>query len=179
MVRTTIIIGIFAAAIGLAQEKTTPHHRVLHSSNILLASAKVSQAGSLPHTYSAKEVRVLGDLDYGQASAPVAYSATPTYRAFVFSAFGGETVEVSVHGATRKAMVALADSGLNQLAIGDTSLRLSLPNRGPYIECWYIVFRDFEKKPAQFTVQVNKLATPPAAPQMPVQTASAEIASTK
>lgn len=154
MVRT-VIMSCLAATLILAQEKTT-NHRVQHFSHSLVASA---QSSGLPLVYSARDVKVLGDLDYGQTSRPVVYSARPTYRAFVFSAFGGETVEVTVHGTARKAMVALADSSLNRLAIGDTSLRLSLPNRGPYIECWYIVFRDSEKKPACFTVSVKKIGS--------------------
>ena len=153
-----VIISCLAVTFISAQEKTT-HHGAQHFSRPLIAVTHVSPS-ELPRTYSARDVKILGDLDYGQSSGPVVYSASPTYRAFVFSAFGGETVEVSVQGTNRKAIVALADSGLNQLAIGDTSLRLSLPNRGPYIECWYIVFRDFEKKPAQFTVQVKKLRSP-------------------
>jgi hypothetical protein len=153
--KKVVIMSCLTATIIFAQEKTT-HHRVHHFSRPLIAATQISPS-ELPRTYAARDVKILGDLDYGQSSGPVAYSATPTYRAFVFSAFGGENVEVTVRGSDRKAMVALADSGLNRLAIGDTSLRLSLPNRGPYIECWYIVFRDFEKKPARFTVQVKKL----------------------
>jgi hypothetical protein len=160
-----------ASTLVLAQEKNT-RHRVQHFSHPLVAATQINRS-ELPQSYAAPDVKVLGDLDYGQTSAPVAYSATPLYRAFIFSAFGGETVEVSVRGTDRKAMVALTDSSLNRLAIGDTSLRLSLPNRGPYIECWYIVFRDFEKKPAHFTVQVRKLVPPAtAALPAPVQTAA-------
>ena len=167
----TIIMTFLTATLVLAQEKNT--RLGLHSSHNLVAAARIAEAG-FPATYAAADVKVLGDLDYGQSSGPVVYSARPAYRAFVFSAFGGEAVEVSVRGTDRKAMVALADSSLTRLAIGDTSLQLVLPNRGPYIECWYIVFRDFEKKPAQFTVQVKKLV-PPASAQVaptPIQTVS-------
>lgn len=140
--KTVILMSCLAANLLVAQEKATVRNSSNSTENI---------------SYAAKEVRVLGDLDYGRSSGPVTYSSKPRYSAFVFSAFGGETVEISVKGNQRKAMVALADAGLNRLAIGDTSLRISLPNRGPYIECWYIIFRDFEEKPASFTVQVNKL----------------------
>ena len=46
---------------------------------------------------------------------------------------------------------------MTQLASGAETVSLSLPNRGPYIECWYIIFRDYQNKPARFTVEVNKL----------------------
>lgn len=154
VIRSAILVFLIAA-LGLAQEKNTSKH-VQHFSRPVFAGGQIGR-NEVPHIYAAREVRVLGDLEYGQTSEPVMYSAKPPYSAFVFSAFGGETVEVTVRGADRKAMVALADASLQQLAIGDTRLRLSLPYRGPYIECWYIVFRDFEKKPARFTVQVKKL----------------------
>ncbi len=79
----------------------------------------------------------------------------------MFSAFGGEKVEVTVKGADRKAFVALADSSLNQLTSGATNLSLALPYRGPDIEVWYIVFRDLDNKPGRFTVQVKKVASAP------------------
>jgi len=167
-----VLLSCIAAAFLSAQEKNTHPRRRILSEHIVATTRVKSVVPS--NTYSASEIRVLGDLDYGRSSGSVRYAANPPYSAFVFSAFGGETVEISVKGGDRKAMVALADSSLNRLAIGDTSLRVSLPNRGPYIECWYIVFRDFEKKPANFTVQVNKLT--PGAPDMPAATATAVAA---
>jgi hypothetical protein len=132
-----------------AQEKTT----FAQASPPVALSTQIA----LPHAYSAKDVKILGDLDSGRASPPVLYSAHPPYRAFVFSAYGGEQVDIAVKGATRKAYVVLTDSTLVPLASGVGSLRFTLPYRGPYIEVWYIVFRDFEAKPARFTVQVKKL----------------------
>lgn len=150
-----LIMSCIAASFLTAQEKATrggsrdfTHH--------LLATTAVTQS-AYPFTYAARDVRILGDLDFGKNSGFVPYSMRPPYSAFVFSAFGGETVEITVKGATRKAMVALADASLNRLVMGDSSLRVTLPYRGPYIECWYIIFRDFDGKPARFSVQVNKI----------------------
>jgi len=141
-----------------AQEKNTA--RTPDPSEVVHGAATSSEC-AVPCSYNASDVEVLGDLKYGQASNSVAYSPTPPYRAFVFSAFGGEKVEVTVKGVDRKAFVALADSSLNQLVSGSTNLSLSLPYHGPDIEVWYIVFRDFENKPGRFTVQVNKVANAP------------------
>src|SRR5438132_14194887 len=101
----------------------------------------ISRSGSEgSSTYSARDVKVLGDLEFGKRSEAVDYSDRPPYRAFVFSAFGGETVEIKVDGGERTAFVALADSTLTRLVSGKTNVSLSLPKHGPYIECWYIVF---------------------------------------
>ena len=111
-------------------------------------------------TYSPRQVKIIGNLDFGQASTPVEYSNNPPYRAFVFSAFGGETVQIKVDGDSDKPFVALADSCLMELVKGTNDLTLSLPKRGPYIEVWYIGFRDSDSRPAHFTARVNKVAAP-------------------
>ena len=112
----------------------------------------------LPHrTIQPADVKILGDLDYGQTSHPVACASTPQYRAFVFSGYGGDRVEVTVKGLGRTASVTLADSSLTEIARGTTSLTLALPNYGPDIEVWYILFHDDQYKPARFSVQVKKV----------------------
>ncbi len=153
-----ILLTSLAAIMAGAQEKNT--NQALVSSEVIRGAATSSEC-AVPCSYDPADVKVLGDLDYGKASDAVNYSPTPPYRAFVFSAFGGERVEVTVKGADRKAFVALADSSLNRLVSGATNLTLSLPYRGPDIEVWYIVFRDYENKPGRFTVQVKKLPSPP------------------
>ena len=144
--------------LAAAQEKNTI--RAQGSSEAISVAMPLSECGAAC-TYAPADVKVLGDLDYGQTSDSVDYSAKPPYRAFVFSAFGGDSVEVTVKGDERRAFVALTDSSLNQLVSGATNLTLSLPNRGPYIEVWYILFRDFDSKPGHFTVLVKKLAGTP------------------
>ena len=111
-------------------------------------------------SYAPRDVKILGDLDFGQESKTVEYSNSPKYRAFVFSAFGGQTVEIKVDGDSEQPFVALTDSCLKQLTQGTKDLTVSLPNRGPYIEVWYVVFRDTADKPAHFSVRVNKVAAP-------------------
>jgi len=147
-----VILGCLAAMLAMAQEKTTDRRAAQRSQ--LVTAAK-------PVSYISDDVRVLGDLDYGQSSGWVSYSPSPHYSAFVFSAYGGESVEVAVKGADRRAFVAVADSSLNQIESGATHLSVHLPYRGPDIEVWYIVFRSFDNRPARFTVQVNKTESAP------------------
>jgi hypothetical protein len=118
--------------------------------------AIVFSAGLSAATISPDDVKVLGDLDYGQTSDPVEYSSTPRYRAFVFPGNSGDNIEVTVKSADRKAYVAIADGALKELASGTTHLTFKLPDVGPDAQAWYILFRDSEEKPATFTVELKR-----------------------
>ncbi|MGI8744845.1 MAG: hypothetical protein ACR2NN_20190 [Bryobacteraceae bacterium] len=120
---------------------------------LLLASVTCLFAAS----FRPADVAIVGDIEYGQTSDPVDCSDTPRYRALVFNGNSGDRVEVTVKGRDRKAFVAFADGTLRELASGTTHLGFTLPNAGPDAEAYYIVFRDNEDKPAQFTVELKKV----------------------
>jgi len=103
------------------------------------------------------DVKVVGDLRYGQTSSEVECSNASPYYAFVFNGKGGERVDVVVKSEDRQAFVAIGDPSLNQLASGTGHVTFTLPNRGPDAEGFYIVFRDSESKDARFTVELKKL----------------------
>jgi hypothetical protein len=107
-----------------------------------------------PQSYLPAQVRVLGDVEYGQSKTAARYAAGARYRAFVFSGYGGDKVEITLKGAGAKMPVVLADSTLNQIASGTSQLSVDLPNRGPDIEVWYVLT---DNTPTQFTVQVKKI----------------------
>jgi len=109
---------------------------------------------SATRAYPPAEVRILGDLDYGHSRTMAAYSSGPRYRAFVFSGYGGDQVAISVRGALHATPIVLADSSLNPIASGSTSLSVSLPNHGPDMEVWYIITGN---TPASLTVQLRKV----------------------
>lgn len=117
----------------------------------VLAFAQGKSAAYLPN-----DIKILGTLDNGQTSEPVAYSTTPRYRAFVFEANGRDVVEVTVTGGNRYAFVALADSSLRPIATGRGLLRATLPYRGPDTEAYYILFKDSTNQPARLAVHLNK-----------------------
>ena len=77
-------------------------------------------------------MKIIGTLDSGQTSKLVEYSNTPKYRAFVFEGNGQDQVEVTVTGANRKAVIALADSTLTPIAsgVGAAVGRVALPWAG-------------------------------------------------
>jgi hypothetical protein len=131
----------------------------------LLRSARISAicvAAALllcGESFKPDDVKILGDLDYGQSSGPVEYSGTPRYAAFIFTAKAGDRIEATVTGSDRNAVVAIADGSLNQLATSATRLEFRIPNHGPDAEAYYIVFRDSEDKPARFTVSLKRVGT--------------------
>lgn len=106
-----------------------------------------------PTVFQPDSVKVLGTLDYGKASASV--NCSSSLSAFVFEGYGGDQVEIHVTSAQGKPFIALADSGLHEVIRGTSQLQVSLPNHGPAIEAWYIIFRSPDG-PGQVTVQVNK-----------------------
>ena len=137
MKKTLVVIWLIAL-LGVAQEE--PTHKARQKEG-----------------YRPADVKVLGDLNYGQSSGEVLCSVSPPYNAFVFNGKGGDKIEVTVKRSDGAAFVAIADSGLIPIADGSDNLVLSLPNRGPNVEAFYIVFRAPESKPARFTVQLKKL----------------------
>src|SRR5437763_7887574 len=120
---------------------------------ILLGTGLCFSAG----TFQPSEVKIVGDLDYGQTSDPVEYTDNPRYRAFVFSANSQDRIEVTVKGDERKAFVAIADGSMKELANGTTYVTVTLPKTGPDAEAYYIIFRDTDNKAATFTVELKKV----------------------
>ncbi len=104
------------------------------------------------------QVNILGDIEYGQTSATLDCTGQPRYCALVFNGHGGDRVEVTVKGGDGKAFVAFADGSLTELARGAARLVLKLPGTGPDPITYYIVFSDPNRKSAQFTVILKKLA---------------------
>lgn len=107
--------------------------------------------------FKVDDVKVVGDLNYGQTSAPVDCSGVSSYCAFVFNGQGDDRIEIDVNSAEGKAFVAIADGTLAELTSGTNRVVFSLPRRGPDAETYYIVFRDSESKPRRFIVALKKL----------------------
>lgn len=142
-----LLLGCFTAATAVALAQENPAAAVQPQ-----AADTASQSASVI-SYSPKQVRVLGDMEYGERKLATSYSAGPRYRAFVFSGYGGDQVEIMVTGASGPVRLALADSTLNQVATGTSALCVSLPNHGPDVELWYIIT---DNAPTRLTFQVKK-----------------------
>jgi hypothetical protein len=105
------------------------------------------------------DVKIAGDLDYGQTSSAIEYTGTPKYGALLFTGNGGDRIEVRVTGSDRKTWIAIANGALEQLATGTDRLTFELPQTGPDAEAYYILFRDPDGRNAKFTVELKKLGT--------------------
>lgn len=112
----------------------------------------------LGQTLKPEDVQVLGAIDYGQIVDAAEYTGSPQFAAYIFTAKGGDKVEVIVTGKGRKAEVAIADGSLKQLATGQGHLSLTLPDPGPDPEAYYLLFRDSQGAPATFKVELRKSA---------------------
>ena len=114
-------------------------------------------AGLFAESFQPADVKIMGDLRYGQTSPAVDCSSASPFYAFVFNGKANERVDIVVKSPDRQAFVALADPSLEQITSGTGHLTFTLPNRGPDAEAYYIVFRDSESKDGKFTVELNKL----------------------
>ena len=105
--------------------------------------------GLAAQSFPPADVKIMGDLRYGQTSDAVECSSASPYYAFVFNGKGNERVDVVVKSEDRQAFVAIADPSLNKITSGTGHVTTTLPNRGPDAEAFYIVFRDTESKDAR------------------------------
>lgn len=165
-----VIFGAFIAMPAFAQEKISEPKAPAASPLVCVAS--VINQGQPVINYRPDDVSILGPLDYGQTSKPVTYSAKPPYRAFVFSGYGCQVVDITLKSDAEKPFVALADSSLREIAHATDHLSVRLPFRGPDIEVWYVVFKESDDKPASFTVQVKKIEDLPKKISLPGATPS-------
>ena len=122
-----------------------------------LAFCALLLTGLLGDEFPPADVKIVGDLRYGQTSDAVDCTSASPYYAFVFNGKGGERVDVIVKSDDRKAFVALADPSLGQIVSGTGHVTATLPDRGPDKEGFYIVFRDSESKDGRFTVELKQL----------------------
>ena len=130
---------------------------ILRSMRRVFPSLFATVAFLAGQNFKVDDVKVVGDLSYGQTSSPVECPGAPSYCAFVFNGQGDDRIEVDVSSVDGKAFVAIADGALAELTSGTSRLVFVLPRKGPDAETYYIVFRDRESKPRRFTVALKKL----------------------
>jgi hypothetical protein len=153
-----ILLIYLATIVTVAQEKT--------ASNRPVTSTWVK--------YRPDDVKVLGVVEYGHAQNVVDHLASPRYRAFVFSGYGRDRVEITLQG-EKPSSFTVTDSTLNQIGSGLWRTTVSLPYRGPDIEVYYIVFPACSKT-ARVSVQVKRVGRDMSPPHLvtEIKGASAE-----
>ena len=146
------IFTLLTVAAAVAQEKSA----VSRSATPHSVTATLQQSATL--SYSPADVKVLGDVDYGQTLQSWDRPGGARYRAFVFSGYGGDKVDIKLISDERRTFMALADSTLNLIGTGSSHMILSLPYRGTDIEVFYVLFPAAITGNTRVTVQVKKLS---------------------
>lgn len=104
---------------------------------------------------------VVGSLDYGQTSAPVAYTNNPRYRAFKFAGAAGDAIDVWVRSQDGDAVAWVLDNDFKSLGYNDdadsttTDAHVSVTLPANASQTHYIVFREFDQQKATFTVSLK------------------------
>lgn len=104
-------------------------------------------------------VKVLGSLAYGETSGSEGYTAAPRYLAFKIAGAAGDRVDVWVRAQAGDPVAWLLDEASQTIAYNDDAgandadshLTATLASSGTY----YVVFRDYDLSPSQFTVSVK------------------------
>jgi len=154
------LLGCFVAMLAAGQDRRTP---IIETETVTEKAQPAnfrSNSGYLPG-----DVKVLGILDYGRRSNALDCAAKQRYRAFVFSGYGGDRVEIALQGENPRASFVVTDSTLIPIGTGSSRVTVALPYRGPDIEVYYIVFPT-SNRTAHLTVQVKKVGRDMRAPRL-------------
>lgn len=154
-------LGCFVVMLAAAQDRRTP---IIEAETVTEKAQPANfRSGS---GYVPGDVKVLGILDYGRSSKALDCAAKQRYRAFVFSGYGGDRVEIALQGESpSSASFAVTDSTLIPIGRGSSKVTVALPYRGPDIEVYYIVFPT-SNRTAHLTVQVKKVGRDMRAPEL-------------
>lgn len=145
------IFSLLTVAAAMAQEKSAVKQ-------LATASPVTTLQRHVTVSYSPADVKVLGDVDYGQTLQSWDRPGGPRYRAFVFSGYGGDKVDIKLISDERRTFMAVADSTLNLIGAGSSHMILSLPYRGTDIEVFYVLFPAAVTRNSRVAVQVKKLS---------------------
>jgi hypothetical protein len=109
-------------------------------------------------------MKIVGSLEYGQASANVRYTKSPRYRAFKFGGNAGDAVEIWVRSKHGDAVAWLLDNNFDVIASNDDAddatldahVTATLPASASITH--YIVFRDYALESHDFSVELAGVA---------------------
>lgn len=153
-------LGCLVAMLAAAQDRPKP---IIEAETVTeRAQPATFQSGS---RYVPGDVKVLGVLDYGRRSNALDCAAKQHYRAFVFSGYGGDRVEIALQGENPGASFAVTDSTLVPIGSGSSKVTVALPYRGPDIEVYYIVFPTSHRT-AHLAVEVKKVGRDMRVPEL-------------
>ena len=113
------------------------------------------------------KLKIVDSLTYGQETASAHYTKTPKYRAYTFSAEGGDSIDVWVRSSNGDPMTWVLDSKFKILAKNDDAsdtdtnshidftLPASTDTGLPAPAVYYVVYRNATTDSADFTVKLT------------------------
>jgi hypothetical protein len=116
-----------------------------------------------PTFFRHEEVKVVDQLQYGQATQRLQYTGKPPYLAVHFQGNPGDRVDIRIDSTDGQAAAALTESDYKPIIsnFGSHIVTQLPPSAQPYPHEYYIIFQDERKRPATFTVSVQKLGASP------------------
>lgn len=126
----------------------------------LCAILLLTALGLAAEQFPPADVKIVGDIDFGQTSNPIECTSSQPYCAVLFNGAGGDKLEITIKGTSGRAFVALTDGSLTEMARGTDRLAFVLPKSNEELQTYYIVFRDLAKKDGKFTITLSKPGAP-------------------
>lgn len=105
--------------------------------------------------FPAKQMKVVGPIEYGQPASHVRYTGHPKYQAFEFNARPGDHLEVSIATKSRKLRAFLTDAKFESLAGGSQHFNASIPN-GSKPASYYIVITEPDGRAAAYSLELQR-----------------------
>ena len=126
----------------------------------LVPAFLAASAFAQPRYFRDEEVKVVGDLQFGQTSDKIEYANKPPYVALYFDAHAGDKVDIKIASINGQAMAALTDSGYRPIVTNFGSHVTAVLPAGPepYPNRYFIIMQEERRKPATFIVMLEKTA---------------------
>ena len=111
-----------------------------------------------PRYFRDEEVKVVGEVHYGQTSDKIEYTAKPLYRAIYFEGQAGDKVDIKIESINGQAMAALTDSRYKPIVtnFGSNVTAVLPPGAEPYPNRYFVIIQEERHRPATFIVTVAK-----------------------
>ena len=141
---------------------------------LLLPAFYALALSAQPTFFRDEEVRVVGQLQYGQTTEPFDYAKHDL--AVHFEGSPGDRVDIKIDSTDGQAMAALTDSHYKPIVsnFGSHVTAVLPPSADPYPHEYYVIFREVRRKPAAFRVSVQKVGENGAAARAEYLTCTAD-----
>lgn len=131
---------------------------------VLLLFPALAAVGQ-PSFFRDTEVKVVGEVQYGQTTDRLQYDAHPRYYAVHFDGKSGDKIDIKVTSINGQAMAALTTSDYKPVVSTFASHIAAVlpPSAEPYPNRYFIVVQEERQNPATFTITLSKIGSDSAA----------------